>query len=1074
MSSSSASTTPKDFFELVKAIGESKSKQEEDRIVTDEVQYLKKTIAQPGTSKKKMKELVVRSLYVEMLGQDASFAYIKAVELCASTSIVQKRVGYLAASLCLSPDHEFRFMLVNQIQRDMKSSNVLEVCAALSAVCKIITEDMIPAVIGEIVKLFTHEMESVRKKSLGAIHRLYQMDRGCVEDHLGKIRRALCDKDPCVMGASLPLLQALIQDDVSKFKDLVPSFVSILKQIMEHRLPRDYDYHRIPSPWIQMNLLKILAILGKGDQTSSEGMYEVLADVMKRADTGINVGYAIVYETVKTITTIYPNTVLLEAAATAISRFIRSESHNLKYIGVKGLASIVKDFPKYAADHQMAVIDCLEDPDETLKRKTLDLLFQMTNAVNVEFIVDKLLFFLASATDDHFRTALVGQITQCAERFAPSNAWYVQTVIKVFELAGDKVKVSVAQTLMQLIAEGTELDDDEEEDDDDGNEALRSEAVEHFLQLVEMPKLPAILSQAIAWVLGEYGYLSQSATKEVVMDKLCQLFQKSAECSETRAHIITALMKLVAQNGSCPSKVVKLIGKFRHSQSLDLQQRCFEFLHMIEHSSTMVDVLPVDASCEDIEVDEDLSFLNGYVQCALDMGASPYCPPADFDPDEDLSNKKSGLNYTPYEMPTIPAPTPALALVGGLGGGSDGSTAASSSSSGPSTSFGNASMGLAQRQTPVGGTSQGNQVISNRSTSQVWGKKIDVPVTPEQGTPPPTSPSVTDSHQSSGGLSSSTSSDSYKSQSYMGAAPQEGSGTSLAPAAPKEKSEREKQKEEMASALFGGMSAASSGRRPKTKKSTSSSSAAGLTLSPSPEVAVQSPVMLSPSAGSWGAPPPAFASPSSPTSPAMRPQQAVTSPVNNPAPPASLFDMDLLDMPAPAHHSASVGNGNSNGSMMMGGSVSLPQPPAIAMSSSSAEVNSPASSISDVFSNMDLNMSGGAPSSQAASSLRPLNIPTNEFGRRWGSTQCESKVSVRCNVRTLPQLQGCMPQHLHHIESISNTQEAIFAASVTSIGSIILVHVKLYSLKGTCDVTVKSTSKELCDHELETISSALN
>ena len=60
----------------------------------------------------------------------------------------------------------------------------------------------------------------------------------------------------------------------------------------------------------------------------------------------------------------------------------------------------------------------------------------MTNAVNVEFIVEKLLSFLASATDDHFRTDLVGQITQCAERFAPSNGWYVQTIIQVFELAG--------------------------------------------------------------------------------------------------------------------------------------------------------------------------------------------------------------------------------------------------------------------------------------------------------------------------------------------------------------------------------------------------------------------------------------------------------------------------------------------------------------------------------------------------------------------------------------------------------------------------------------------------------------
>ncbi len=99
--------------------------------------------------------------------------------------------------------------------------------------------------------------------------------------------------DPCVMGATLPLFQSMIQDDPSQFKDLVPSFVSILKQIIEHRLPREFDYHRIPAPWIQMHLIRILAILGRGDQVSSEGMYEVLAEAMKRADTGINVGYAV-------------------------------------------------------------------------------------------------------------------------------------------------------------------------------------------------------------------------------------------------------------------------------------------------------------------------------------------------------------------------------------------------------------------------------------------------------------------------------------------------------------------------------------------------------------------------------------------------------------------------------------------------------------------------------------------------------------------------------------------------------------------------------------------------------------
>lgn len=89
----------------------------------------------------------------------------------------------------------------------------------------------------------------------------------------------------------------------------------------------------------------------------------------------------------------------------------------------------------------------------------LELLYRMTNAVNVEFIVNKLLSFLAASMDDHFRSDLVNQISQCAERFAPSNAWYVHTIIRVFELAGDKVKSSVAHTLTQLIAEGADTDE---------------------------------------------------------------------------------------------------------------------------------------------------------------------------------------------------------------------------------------------------------------------------------------------------------------------------------------------------------------------------------------------------------------------------------------------------------------------------------------------------------------------------------------------------------------------------------------------------------------------------------------
>ena len=128
-----------------------------------EVATLKKTLSErvggdkKKVDKKKLKEFLVRMMYVEMLGHDGSFGYIKAVELAAATSIIHKRTGYLTCGAVLSPDHEFRFMLINQLQRDLASSNILEVCAALAGVVRLITGDMVATVVNDVGKLLTHQ-----------------------------------------------------------------------------------------------------------------------------------------------------------------------------------------------------------------------------------------------------------------------------------------------------------------------------------------------------------------------------------------------------------------------------------------------------------------------------------------------------------------------------------------------------------------------------------------------------------------------------------------------------------------------------------------------------------------------------------------------------------------------------------------------------------------------------------------------------------------------------------------------------------------------------------------------------
>ncbi|KAG9143583.1 hypothetical protein Leryth_020801 [Lithospermum erythrorhizon] len=657
----------KEFQDLIKSIGEARSKSEEDRIIVSEIETLKARITQPDIPKRKLKEFILRLVYIEMLGHDASFGYIHAVKMTHDENLSLKRTGYLAVTLFLNEDHDLIILIVNTIQKDLKSDNYLVVCAALNAVCRLINEETIPAVLPQVVELLSHGKEAVRKKAVMALHRFYQRAPSSVSHLVANFRKKLCDNDPGVMGATLCPLFDLITIDVTSYKDLVVSFVSILKQIAERRLPKSYDYHQMPAPFIQIKLLKILAVLGNGDKRASEQMYMIVGDIMKKCDSTSNIGNAVLYESICCATSIHPNSKLLGSAADAISKFLKSDSHNLKYLGIDTLGRLIKINPEIAEQHQLAVIDCLEDPDDTLKRKTFELLYKMTKSSNVEVIVDRMIDYMINISDNHYKTEIASRCVELAEQFAPSNQWFIQTMNKVFEHAGDLVNIKVAHNLMRLIAEGFG------EDDADADSQLRSSAVESYLRIVGEPKLPSAFLQLICWVLGEYGTVDGKYSATYITGKLCDAAEAHATDDTVKAYAISALMKIYTFEIAAGRKVDMLpecqsfVEDLLASSSTDLQQRAYELQAVIGlDPQTVANVMPMDASCEDIEIDKSLAFLNGYVQEAFEKGAQPYIPESDrsgngsvghYRGQEQHEVSSHALRFEAYELPKPVVPT---------------------------------------------------------------------------------------------------------------------------------------------------------------------------------------------------------------------------------------------------------------------------------------------------------------------------------------------------------------------------------------------------------------------------------
>lgn len=72
----------------------------------------------------------------------------------------------------------------------------------------------------------------------------------------------------------------------------------------------------------------------------------------------------------------------------------------------------------------------------------------------------------------------------------------------------------------------------------------------------------------------------------------------------------------------------------------------------------MSDVLPYDGSCEDIEPDEELGFLDGFVQQALLSGSQPYSSElsqANSKQENEQDKTKSPELVYVYDPPTIPS-----------------------------------------------------------------------------------------------------------------------------------------------------------------------------------------------------------------------------------------------------------------------------------------------------------------------------------------------------------------------------------------------------------------------------------
>ena len=605
------------FLDFVQRVGDTKSKLEEEKVIRDELLFLKNALKTIDPSSKEMHETLLRAFYCELLGYTGDFAHIHAIKHIPSVYCEEKKTGYMLSLRFLAPGHEFLYLMISNLQKDLKSSNFLELGAALDTVANITESEIASVFIDDVKKLCAHENAFVRKKAFVAAFAYAQKENIQLQSN-ELYRVGLSDSDPQVMNVALCLMEEVVRRDPKSHQDTIPSLINILSQITEHRLLRTYDFHRIPAPWTQIRILKIMRILIQSDLSKLSACTDVLVEVIKRSDVDLSIGDAVIYEAICTISSVEAPKELLDIAAKYTSKYISSSDCNQVFVGINALSLLVAVDVNYAIPHQHTLIDLLEDEDQSIRTKSIKLLCAMTSIDNIELISDKLIEFLKDCIDEDQQALLVSHLFSIIDEFYIDEYWFIDAMCEVITCGSKHISQDMIQKVLQLIAHSVPEENGAVDSD------VRLYAVRLLYQLIENRDLGDPITKIAVWAIGEYSFLDESKANVDVLERLCDVIRRPHLNTQTKSWVITASLKVVARESSLADQLTYCLREIMQLGGEDLLSECFDALELLEYPGELIDLLPLDGSCGHGDLDLNLTFLDPYIQEAIQKGKSPF------------------------------------------------------------------------------------------------------------------------------------------------------------------------------------------------------------------------------------------------------------------------------------------------------------------------------------------------------------------------------------------------------------------------------------------------------------------
>ncbi|XP_043935483.1 AP-1 complex subunit gamma-1 [Protopterus annectens] len=289
--------------ELIRTIRTARTQAEEREMIQKECAAIRSNFREEDNTYRCRN--VAKLLYMHMLGYPAHFGQLECLKLIASQKFTDKRIGYLGAMLLLDERQDVHLLMTNCIKNDLNHSTQYVQGLALCTLGCMGSSEMCRDLAGEVEKLLKTSNSYLRKKAaLCAVHVIRKVPE-LMEMFLPATKNLLNEKNHGVLHTSVVLLTEMCErspDMLAHFRKnekLVPQLVRILKNLIMSGYSPEHDVSGISDPFLQVRILRLLRILGKHDDDSSEAMNDILAQLCNSFRAGEGYLDAILFGKVK-------------------------------------------------------------------------------------------------------------------------------------------------------------------------------------------------------------------------------------------------------------------------------------------------------------------------------------------------------------------------------------------------------------------------------------------------------------------------------------------------------------------------------------------------------------------------------------------------------------------------------------------------------------------------------------------------------------------------------------------------------------------------------------------------------